>query len=184
LLREPTTTIQYILILTLEPEWMKELGYCGNCGKEFVRTRLWHKYCSDRCRDHANNTSEKHRIAARHVNRELQRARAVRSRKKVRMQTLIHYGGDPPACHCPGGCTESHLEFLTIDHLEGHGREHRSSMRRNGTAFYVWLRKNSYPGGYRVLCYNCNCSLGNYGYCPHTKHKIVPSGAGGQPIAT
>ena len=40
-----------------------------------------------------------------------------------------------------------------------------------GTGIYQWLKNNSYPKGFRVLCYNCNNSYGHYGYCPH-KNKL------------
>lgn len=152
---------------------MKEVAQCAHCGRGFTKTRRWHKYCSEGCRDYVNNRSEEHRTAARNVNKELQRARAVRSRRKARTQALIHYGGNPPVCHCPGGCNESHMDLLTIDHMDGHGREQRDRLNRRGSAFLDWLRKNGFPPGYRVFCYNCNCSLGTLGYYPHTKNIIA-----------
>jgi hypothetical protein len=33
---------------------------------------------------------------------------------------------------------------------------------------YAYLIRNNFPEGYRVLCHNCNQSLGYFGYCPHT----------------
>lgn len=30
-----------------------------------------------------------------------------------------------------------------------------------------WLIHNRFPEGFRVLCFNCNNSLGMHGYCPH-----------------
>lgn len=36
-----------------------------------------------------------------------------------------------------------------------------------GSRFYVWLKKNNYPPGFQILCYNCNCAKGHFGYCPH-----------------
>ena len=35
--------------------------------------------------------------------------------------------------------------------------------------FYEHLVKYNFPPGLRVLCYNCNLSLGFFGYCPHQK---------------
>jgi hypothetical protein len=32
---------------------------------------------------------------------------------------------------------------------------------------YLWLKRNNYPTGFRVLCHNCNLAIGFYGYCPH-----------------
>lgn len=79
---------------------------------------------------------------------------------------MQHYGG--VWCHC---CDEQDIHFLTIDHINGGGREHRRQIGNGGT-IYAWLKKHGYPVGYQVLCYNCNCAKGFYGECPHeTKRK-------------
>jgi len=84
-------------------------------------------------------------------------------RKRIRLEVLQHYSNaEIPFCNC---CNEAHLEFLAIDHINGGGREHRKSMKASN--IYMALRKENLPTGYRVLCHNCNASLGYYGYCPH-----------------
>lgn len=89
-------------------------------------------------------------------------------RKRIRLECLIHYGGSPPKCAC---CGETQYEFLTIDHINGGGNQHARLRKRN--SLYQWLSINNFPEGYRVLCYNCNCSLGHNGYCPHqTKREV------------
>lgn len=90
------------------------------------------------------------------------RKRNKKLSQKKRLQVLIHYGGSPPKCVC---CGENYIEFLTIDHIHGNGNKQRKLV--TGITFYTWLIKNNFPEGYRVLCYNCNCSLGHYGHCPH-----------------
>ncbi len=85
-------------------------------------------------------------------------------RDKLRDDALQAYGD---ACACCGECTK---ESLTIDHKNGDGAQHRRSLGikgGGGTTFYLWLRDNNYPSGFRVLCYNRNSSRGAYGYCPH-----------------
>lgn len=72
-----------------------------------------------------------------------------------------------PKCAC---CGETNIEFLSIDHINQNGAEHRRTLpknRRCGSGFYNWLIKNGFPEGYRVLCLNCNFALGHFGYCPH-----------------
>jgi hypothetical protein len=69
-----------------------------------------------------------------------------------------HYG---KFCVC---CGESNPEFLTIDHIRGGGTKHREEI---GPGLYDWLIRNDFPVGFRTLCFNCNMSLGSYGYCPH-----------------
>jgi len=89
-------------------------------------------------------------------------------RKKLKLEVLIHYGGNPPRCVC---CGESHVEFLTIDHINNNGAEERTKTKKSGGyQFYIWLRGNNYPKSYQVLCYNCNCGREqNNGICPHLK---------------
>ncbi len=86
---------------------------------------------------------------------------------KLRSDALNAYGG--PVCTC---CGETHSEFLSIDHIKGKGCQHRKKIGvPSGGPFYVWLRKNGYPEGFRVLCANCNASFGHFGYCPHEFEK-------------
>ncbi len=88
-----------------------------------------------------------------------------RSRNKIRLEVLSHYSGTPPTCEC---CGENIIGFLTIDHIHGGGTKHRAQKGvPSGTEFYRWLKKQNYPQGYRVLCYNCNCAHGALGFCPH-----------------
>lgn len=79
-----------------------------------------------------------------------------------RLQALVAYSGASPHCQCQG-CSESHVEFLGIDHVEGGGAKHRRAVG----SIYQWLFKHNYPPGFRVLCHNCNMALGLYGRCPH-----------------
>jgi hypothetical protein len=72
--------------------------------------------------------------------------------------------GDVPQCKC---CKTDILEFLSIDHINGGGIQHRKLIGGNGAGFYRWLIKNNFPEGFRVLCMNCNHALGRCGYCPH-----------------
>lgn len=87
-------------------------------------------------------------------------------RVKSKLQVLNYYSGNNIKCQC---CGEMNLEFMTVDHIEGNGSEHRKEMRKNGIHIHNWLIKNNFPSGFRVLCFNCNCSMGSFGYCPHNK---------------
>jgi len=75
----------------------------------------------------------------------------------LRLECLIHYGGNPPKCAC---CGETHIEFLTIDHVYGGGNKHRQIIKSNGSYFYKWLKKNNFPKDFQVLCANCNMAKG------------------------
>ena len=73
--------------------------------------------------------------------------------RKTRSEALAAYGGE---CAC---CGETAAAFLTIDHINNDGSEHRKNGTRSGIAIYRWLKREGYPSGrFQVLCYNCNCS--------------------------
>jgi hypothetical protein len=83
-------------------------------------------------------------------------------RIKLKQEVIQYYGGK---CEC---CGENYINFLTIDHVNGGGRKHRKEINiQGGWKFYEWLKKNGYPEGFRVLCFNCNCHIGAFGYCIH-----------------
>jgi hypothetical protein len=65
-------------------------------------------------------------------------------------KALSAYGGEKCAC-----CPESRLDALTIDHVEGGGNQWRMSPQGEGTIYWFLIR-NTFPTGYRVLCWNCN----------------------------
>lgn len=88
----------------------------------------------------------------------------------VKLKVIEAYGGK---CMC---CGETNMEFLTIDHINNDGAEDRKNNgNKLGGKLYRWLIKNNFPKEeYQILCYNCNCSKGFFGYCPHNKPDIVP----------
>jgi hypothetical protein len=102
-------------------------------------------------------------------NPEKSRASTKKSYDKARMEMLERYGGSPPKCAC---CGETIVEFLSIDHIEGNGAEHRREIEKEygwklgGNQLPFWLKRNDYPEGFQVLCYNCNL-----GKRPHEKYK-------------
>lgn len=89
-----------------------------------------------------------------------------------RMKVLSHYSNGSMECAC---CGENELNFLTIDHINNDGYKTRRTIR--GARMYSWIIKNNYPAVFQVLCYNCNCSKGFYGECPHeTRRKLLAKG--------
>ncbi len=86
---------------------------------------------------------------------------------KVKSKVMEHYGGE---CIC---CGETILAFLTIDHIVGNGNKHKKEIGvSSGKDFYYWLIKNNFPGGFQVLCFNCNCGRQvNSGICPHKEGR-------------
>lgn len=66
-------------------------------------------------------------------------------------------------CNC---CGEKERVFLSIDHIEDNGAQHRKTF---GGSIFRWLIHNNYPSGFQTLCFNCNWAK-SHGGCPH---KIV-----------
>lgn len=87
--------------------------------------------------------------------------KARERRRLLKLRVLKAYG---EFCAC---CGETDWELLTIDHPKGGGTKHRDEINCYGSQFYKWLEKNGFPSGYQTFCWNCNCSRGQYGYCPH-----------------
>lgn len=76
--------------------------------------------------------------------------------QKLKMSILQHYS--QPTLKCMT-CTCVNPQILTIDHINGNGKKHLMSInKKGGQSFYKWLRDNSFPPGFRVLCFNHNCS--------------------------
>lgn len=92
----------------------------------------------------------------------------IRTRERyLRMEVILAYGG---RCVC---CGESQYEFLALDHVNNDGASHRASSSCIRRRIYHWAKMNDYPDTLQVLCHNCNCAKGYYGYCPH--HTDMPN---------
>lgn len=84
-------------------------------------------------------------------------------RINAKIDTFNHYSPTSIECAC---CHEKELQFLTLDHINGGGNKQRK-LHGSGNSFYSWLKKNNWPSGFQVLCFNCNCAKGFFGRCPH-----------------
>ncbi len=154
---------------------------CVICGKEFqvitnkkccsedcTKLRLKEKYKQRRFKYRKNMRKAANKYRKNHP--EYKEYNRIRNRK-IKLEVLTHYGGNPPKCAC---CGEIIYEFLTIDHINNDGREHRKQIKMvGGTKFYRWLKRNNFPEGFQVLCFNCNCGKEiNKGVCPHKSKNV------------
>jgi len=124
---------------------------CKKCGGKFIAVRSDAKHCK-KC--------NRKRIADWQISSHGRERRAIKLREH-RMLVINAYGGK---CEC---CGEDKYEFLAIDHVNGGGKKERETM-----SSYQIMRKvikENFPKEYRILCHNCNMSLGIFGYCPHNK---------------
>lgn len=112
-------------------------------------------YCHLHWREYMKRRSEKKREAGGPTDNQLYA-------RRVRWECFKHYCKGQPACQC---CGITDYEFLTIDHINGGGIEHRKVVPADKLP--KWLKANGWPDGYRILCFNCNNCYGLYGFCVH-----------------
>ena len=118
-------------------------SYCIPCEREYMIA--W-----DKKNLHRSNASHK------------------KTRDRLRDMVLNGYGHK---CAC---CGESRMEFLAIDHKNNDGNHER---RKMGTNYLIKTRRKivreNFPDTYQLLCHNCNCAKGFFGYCPHEKERAT-----------
>ncbi len=136
--------------------------------KNRIYQLAWRNANREKCRKASREFSKRFRKA--HPDYYLIRAKPYAKQAKVRhkrikKECLEAYGGK---CAC---CGESTFEFLTMDHINNNGAQHRKEIKTSN--IYAWLRRTGYTAeGFRVLCWNCNCSRGFLGFCPHKGRPI------------
>lgn len=161
---------------------LKLKGLCTKCGKRpAAPNRSKCKSCISQC----SKTVKRHRIVLRAtgictkckirpvVPNKYTCAICLTKNKnyktRIKREVLDKYGG---VCSC---CGESNIGFLTIDHKNNDGNIQRQEFKQGtGSKFYGWLKKNNYPDGYQVQCWNCNCGRAfNNGICPHEEERMA-----------
>lgn len=99
---------------------------------------------------------------------DIKNARQSFAIRQAKLECYAAYGGAFCAC-----CGEDDLVFLTLDHMNNDGGEHRRQLSGKnkgygGLTFYRMLKRQGYPTGFQVLCFNCNVGRArNGGVCPH-----------------
>jgi len=84
----------------------------------------------------------------------LGKSRSAMKNRRLKLQTLKHYGNGTADCSI---CGESDIDVLALDHVDGGGAKDRSNRGvSSGYPFYRRLRQERFPPGFRVLCCSCN----------------------------
>ena len=90
-----------------------------------------------------------------------------KKQRRVRREKVIAaYGGK---CGC---CGETEYVFLTLDHVNDDGNEHRKRQGNNGGSemAYIDAIRREFPSDYQILCFNCNYAK-YAGGCPHQNQR-------------
>lgn len=138
-------------------------SYCIDCTKEMDKqTRESFKLKNNTCRSNKWKQSNS-------FNRERANEAERISKRKTKLTLIAGYGGK---CTC---CGEDRQEFLSLEHLNGDGPQHRilisGDRRSGGYKVYKDVIKRGFPPEYTILCMNCNFSKGSQGYCPHVMDR-------------
>ncbi len=143
---------------------------CGKCKQEFstdsfCRNRSTEDGLADYCKLCHNAYYKKWR------SKNIEKARRIvnESIAKIKLEVMTHYGLQ---CAC---CGEDEYTFLTLDHINNDGAEHRKSLSDHfARRIYLWARKNNYPSSLQTLCMNCNWGKRmNSGVCPHALKEAL-----------
>ena len=80
-------------------------------------------------------------------------------REKIKRECFSHYCIGDIKCDV---CEIDDFEVLTLDHINGGGRKMSREIGLDtcsgsvgGYRLYLYLKRNNYPKGFRVLCFNC-----------------------------
>lgn len=130
------------------------LGLCW-CGRKRL---VGLSRCKD-CRENGRKSRERCR--------ERRSTNAKERRARYRARVFSAYENQ---CAC---CGQKTPEFLEIDHIGGWGTKHRDRQGRrvSGMALYLFLIREDFPKGFRLLCGNCHSAISYCGYCPHQREK-------------
>lgn len=95
-------------------------------------------------------------------NPELGAASARKYRRNLREEMLQAYGN---CCAC---CGEAEPVFLTLEHKQRDGKQHRLAVGNTSQSVLADLRRRGWPkDNYEILCFNCNRGAWALGTCPH-----------------
>jgi hypothetical protein len=166
----------------------KSARACQRCGQQYVgphqqrhcmpcRTMLKKEYARKKYRDnpeHRQRRNETTRLYHEQNQDRLNEARreyASRRHLARKLEAIRRYG---PSCAC---CGEDRYQFLTVDHSNHDGAQHRALItgdaRKGGAAFYLNMERAGWPDwpGLRILCANCHMAIDLWGGCPHSEYR-------------
>lgn len=154
-------------------EYYKNSRHCKSCHNEMQKR--WQERNIEKHREYQREYAKRWKDR----NPEKHKANRASQAERAKWSAIMIYSNGMGECAC---CGEDNIRFLTLDHINGNGAEHRREILaeiRNsgdtgrgdmsGTRFYQWLKAEGFPDcGLQVLCFNCNCGKAyNKGVCPH-----------------
>lgn len=151
---------------TSNPKCREGAKTCQNCREKH---RKWREERRPHLRQYAKEYRNAHPDKRRLYNK--------RYTQTIKRKVMDLYGR---GCQC---CGEEQLMFLTIDHVNDDGKQHRqelattsASYGRGGIEFYKYLWREHRAGRdipyvLQVLCWNCQQAK-RWGTCPHQQTGV------------
>jgi hypothetical protein len=142
---------------------MEQSKKCSKCGlykslKEFYK----HKRYLDGYRSNCKDCYISSALKCYNYKKDIVSEKNYKRNRVLKQEIIDAYGS---SCVC---CGEIDFEFLTIDHINNNGKQHRQEIGKRN--IYIWLKNHNFPkDNFQLLCWNCNMAKGHYGQCPHSK---------------
>lgn len=136
--------------------------------KDRERCKKWRENNKDKMQTYRSTPEykAKHREnqnACRAADVNIARTKGREYNKKIKYEVLTRYSGivGVPICAYPY-CEIVDIDMLCVDHIDNNGNEHRRGIKKvgGGRAIYMWIKKNNFPSGFQVLCWNHNAKKG------------------------
>ena len=138
---------------------------CQKCSRE-AAVRSEEKFRAEK--GEKDFDARRHGRAARNYkkNGHKYRDRARERRATLRAEFIHEYGG---VCSC---CGENTPVFLTLEHLDNDGKEHRDEVGHDPGQLLRDLKRRGWPKDkYTLMCFNCNRARWVLGECPHKRKR-------------
>lgn len=137
----------------LHPERAKESTYryrLKNPDVPRLATKRYRERHPDKVKESSRKYEREKRDKEKHTRQYKER------RHKYKYDCFKHYSNGTMNC---ARCGIDIFDVLTIDHINGGGRKMSREIGigdgKGGHRLYIYLVKNNFPEGFRVLCFNC-----------------------------
>ena len=134
--------------------------YMPLCKHGHVKTReLWFKRKSGywECRECNRIKGRKYKAKWTPEERAVRNGRDIAQKLARRTAIINEYG------HACAWCGEDEYIFLTLDHVNDDGADHRRELGAGHNNILTYIEENNYPDSIQLLCWNCNATKQYHG---------------------
>ena len=141
-------------------------SYCRKCA--YLVHRRWELRNPDKALARAKRYRDKNRTsriekAKIYYRNNIDACRTQKRNRRIRLRKQV-FSQLGNSCKC---CNESHEEFLTLNHVDGWGKLHRTVVRGSEEIYSEALKMGCPQDKFSILCWNCNAATRYNDPCPH-----------------